>query len=155
MSNEQDPDTILDWVLSHGAEGAILTDPDDEGWCFELELKPSDVNELVEQRGEEYGDAAIQTGRWIQENIDILSGAGDIVFCLIMVYSKLARAVHSPWNPDHYLDAAGYVKLAVDYLDHKAALREEQYRLDQLKGKGDSDDGQTGISVVSPGDRQQ
>lgn len=107
-------------------DGIVL--PAGDGWedvnLVEIEIKPADVEQLVKMRGEEYGEAWLKTGRWIQENLDLLVNAGDIVFCLIMIYSKMVRAAESPLNPDHYLDAAGYAKLAVDHLDRKARQRE-------------------------------
>lgn len=85
------------------------------------------VEELVSGREAEYQGAWLATGRWIAANARALAEYGDIAFCLVMIHNKLMRMRSSPNNPDHVLDALGYLKLATDWLDQQAATKGRQH----------------------------
>lgn len=82
-----------------------------------------EVEELLEQRGAEYGPAWQITGRWIVENARALVLCGDYAFCVIMVHNKLVRAQTSPFNPDHYLDALGYINLMLQDMEARDGVK--------------------------------
>lgn len=67
--------------------------------------------QLLQERGSEYGDSWQQTDRWIKAHLDQLAAAPS-PFTLIMLHNKLARALTSPTKEDHYDDIIGYAKLA-------------------------------------------
>lgn len=93
----------------------------------------TDHDQLLKQRGAEYGESWRMTDRWIQENTELLAAAPS-PFTLIMMHNKLMRALTSPSKEDHYDDIIGYAKLAKQALvadepvNHWLVLREEEDR---------------------------
>lgn len=80
-------------------------------------MPQSDQHEqLLEERGAQYGDAYAQTDRWIREHLTEL-GAAPSPLGLIMMHFKLTRALHTPKHRDHYDDLIGYAKLALRSLE--------------------------------------
>lgn len=76
-------------------------------------LDPINHDELVEQRGQLYGESWAMTSEWICENADLLKNAGPSAFPLVMMHNKIMRALTSPGQKDHYDDIIGYAKLAL------------------------------------------
>lgn len=72
--------------------------------------------ELLTERGTEYGDAYAQTDKWVKEHLKELA-ASPSPLGLIMVHFKLTRALATPNRRDHYDDLIGYAKLILRQLD--------------------------------------
>lgn len=93
---------------------------------------PQDTHEdLLAQRGAEYGDAYARTDEWVRQNLERLA-ASPSPLGLIMIHFKLERALCTPTKRDHYDDLIGYAKLVLRALDrdrpanHWLTAREEE-----------------------------
>lgn len=80
------------------------------------------TKDLLEERKQSYGDAWIVAGMWL-----CLSAVREsnlfkdsfFVHNFVLIMSKLARALHSPHNIDHWRDIAGYATLIVTFLEEE------------------------------------
>lgn len=100
---------------------------------------PVNHDDLVEQRGTEYGDSWVQTSTWINEHAQELGAAGVAAFPMVMIHNKLARALTSPENRDHFDDIIGYCKLALRGFEARSSwsVREGRHEYEgSLAGNG-------------------
>jgi hypothetical protein len=78
------------------------------------------TDKLLEERKREYGDAWLIAGIWLN-NAAIRNSPlfTESLFThnFVLILSKLARALHSPYNVDHWKDAAGYATLVATWLE--------------------------------------
>jgi hypothetical protein len=77
------------------------------------------VNKLLEERGKEYGTAWITAGVWLNSKAvrdSALFQESIFIHNFVLIMSKLARALHSPYNVDHWRDIAGYATLVANWL---------------------------------------
>lgn len=81
------------------------------------------IRELLEERGEEYGEAWLLVGKYISVlwmnplvAFDAIIKA-NLFHNWVMIQSKLFRMLKSPRKVDHWKDLIGYAQLIVDYLE--------------------------------------
>lgn len=87
-------------------------------------VKQGTVTDLVANRDAEYGGAWKRTGEMIGQMLDESMHTPPVFrsvfsFNWIMILNKLARAMVTPNNKDHWLDIAGYATLVVNDLEAK------------------------------------
>ena len=82
-------------------------------------VPPTDQHEeLLAERGAEYGDSYARTDEWVRKNLSRLA-ASPSPLGLIMMHFNLERALQTPNNRDHYDDLIGYAKLALREIDRQ------------------------------------
>lgn len=94
----------------------------------------TDINELLKQRGKQYGDA-------VQTHIRIAQGWSGIFnteitplqVALAMDYLKSIRAVNSPELADSFDDKHGYTRIAELIAGHRDSLDDNQPKLEYDK----------------------
>ena len=76
------------------------------------------IKEVMEERGNEYGEAWAGTGEILNGYAEVTAGATNVLktyakayFPWIMILDKWLRIMVTPKNPDHWLDIAGYAML--------------------------------------------
>jgi len=82
------------------------------------------TEQLIENRQSQYNDAWLYTGSVMQTFNDVLHQSNlftrsPFAHNWVLILSKLFRALHSPYNVDHWQDIMGYCKLIVDYIDER------------------------------------
>lgn len=79
-----------------------------------------DIQELLKQRGGEYGTAWSDTNAMIRAlgSTAVLDRLvdHDAIYAWISILNKLNRALYSPQNPDHWRDIIGYATLMLNHL---------------------------------------
>lgn len=102
----------------------------------------TDINELLKQRGKQYGDA-------VQTHIRIAQGWSGIFnievtplqVALAMDYLKSIRAVNSPELADSFDDKHGYTRIAELIAGHRDSLDDSQPKLEYGKNVNDPNAG--------------
>ncbi len=81
----------------------------------------SEIEVLLEERGQEYGPAWLLTADAMSAMAFRKSplAATPFVFIWVIILNKLARALKSPSNMDHWRDIAGYAELAIRWAEEK------------------------------------
>jgi hypothetical protein len=77
------------------------------------------VDQLLKKREAEYGTAWITAGVWLNSKAvrdSNLFQESIFIHNFVLILSKLARALHSPYNVDHWQDIAGYATLVANWL---------------------------------------
>lgn len=78
------------------------------------------VQELIDSRDEEYGQAWKRHGQIMQhmsyELHEFLSKHPVVYFPWMMIFNKLLRILASPSKPDHWRDIQGYAQLVLNEL---------------------------------------
>jgi hypothetical protein len=77
------------------------------------------TDKLLEERKREYGDAWILAGVWLNHKAvrdSALFQESIFIHNFVLILSKMARALHSPYNVDHWRDIAGYATLVANWL---------------------------------------
>ncbi len=74
------------------------------------------INDLLEERGAEYGTSHVLAGKVIGLLADpfvaLVHTAPELVHDWVLMLSKLIRILHSPYKLDSYDDLIGYAELA-------------------------------------------
>jgi hypothetical protein len=81
--------------------------------------KMTDTAKLLEEKAAEYGDAWLIAGNWLHHTAvrnSPLFTESLFVHNFVLIFSKMARALHSPYNVDHWRDAAGYATLVANWI---------------------------------------
>jgi hypothetical protein len=89
------------------------------------------VDKLLKEREAEYGTAWITAGVWLNSKAVRDSALfTDSLFAhnFVLILSKLARALHSPYNIDHWRDAAGYATLVANWIDEHLSEEDDTQR---------------------------
>jgi hypothetical protein len=77
------------------------------------------TDKLLAEKESEYGQAWLIAGYWLHHKaVRDSTLFTDSLFAhnFVLILSKLARALHSPYNIDHWRDAAGYATLVANWL---------------------------------------
>lgn len=78
------------------------------------------TEKLIEERGNEYGNAWRTTGKLMQRVKDdlheLLRLFPDAYVPWMMILNKLVRILNSPWHQDSWEDIAGYATLVADHI---------------------------------------
>jgi hypothetical protein len=81
------------------------------------ETMSADLKTLLQERGEEYGEAWLSAGQ-----VMVVLGYRHNLFRKsmfahnwVLILSKMMRALHSPYKEDTWRDIAGYATLCADY----------------------------------------
>jgi hypothetical protein len=80
----------------------------------------NDTQQLLTQRKKEYGDAWLIAGYWLNHKAvrdSNLFQESLFTHNFVLILSKLARALHSPYKKDTWQDIAGYATLVANWLD--------------------------------------
>jgi hypothetical protein len=81
-----------------------------------------DTQNLLNERRQEYGQAWVVAGMIMQAFNEVIF-ISNLFACTpyghnwILILSKLCRALHSPYNRDHWQDIVGYCQLVLDDID--------------------------------------
>jgi hypothetical protein len=80
----------------------------------------NNIDKLLAERETEYGDAWLIAGYWLHHKAvrdSNLFQESIFIHNFVLILSKMARALHSPYNIDHWRDAAGYATLVANWLE--------------------------------------
>lgn len=80
----------------------------------------NDIDKLLAEREEQYGNAWITAGVWLNSTSvrnSNLFRESIFIHNFVLIMSKLARALHSPYKADTWKDIAGYATLVANWLD--------------------------------------
>lgn len=80
------------------------------------------VTQVLDERGEEYGKAWLLAGIILQRKEvlnSILFQQTPLSHNFVLVVSKLCRMLTSPYNTDHYIDAIGYLTLMLRWVEER------------------------------------
>jgi hypothetical protein len=80
----------------------------------------NNITTLLNARKNEYGQAWLDSGRVIgllsEDFVAFVEAQPYYVHNWVLILSKLIRILHSPNNPDHWRDIAGYATLVLNHI---------------------------------------
>jgi hypothetical protein len=87
------------------------------------------VDKLLKEREAEYGTAWITAGVWLNSKAvrdSPLFQESIFIHNFVLIISKLARALHSPYKADTWYDISGYATLVANWLDEHLSEEEDK-----------------------------